>query len=114
MPISARALAIESKSTMPCKAASYSRISGQAGMEEILLPFTKFPSIQELAKLIQYEKAFENTSTSVAASQMRNALNNLADTVTNEAEKKHFEIEMDNFFALFRRYLNDKARGNTL
>lgn len=25
-----------------------------------------------------------------------------------------FETEMDNFFALFRRYLNDKAKGNTL
>lgn len=62
----------------------------------------------------QSHMAFENTSTSVAASQMRNALNNLADTVTDKAEKKQFEIEMDNFFALFRRYLNDKAKGNTL
>lgn len=34
------------------------------------------------------DQAFENTSTSVAASQMRNALNNLADTVTDPAEKK--------------------------
>jgi hypothetical protein len=34
------------------------------------------------------DKAFENTSTSVAASQMRNALNNLADTVEDPAEKK--------------------------
>jgi hypothetical protein len=25
-----------------------------------------------------------------------------------------FNTEMDNFFALFRRYLNDKAKGNTL
>lgn len=25
-----------------------------------------------------------------------------------------FETEMDNFFALFRRYLNDKAKGNQL
>jgi hypothetical protein len=33
-------------------------------------------------------KAFENTSTNVAASQMRNALNKLADTVTDPAEKK--------------------------
>lgn len=23
-----------------------------------------------------------------------------------------FEVEMDNFFALFRRYLNNKAKGN--
>ncbi|KUJ22764.1 UTP-glucose-1-phosphate uridylyltransferase [Mollisia scopiformis] len=62
----------------------------------------------------QSHMAFENTSTSVAASQMRNALNNLADTVEDPAEKKLFETEMDNFFALFRRYLNDKAKGNTL
>lgn len=25
-----------------------------------------------------------------------------------------FETEMDNFFALFRRYLNDKAKGNAV
>ncbi|KAI9791266.1 MAG: UTP-glucose-1-phosphate uridylyltransferase [Peltula sp. TS41687] len=59
-------------------------------------------------------QAFENTSTSVAASQMRNALNNLADTVEDPEVKKLFETEMDNFFALFRRYLNDKAKGTTL
>lgn len=34
------------------------------------------------------DQAFENTSTSVAASQMRNALNNLADGVTDPKEKK--------------------------
>ncbi|KAL6252854.1 UTP-glucose-1-phosphate uridylyltransferase [Rhinocladiella similis] len=62
----------------------------------------------------QSHVAFENTSTNVAASQMRNALNNLADTVTDPAEKKRFEAEMDNFFALFRRYLNDRAKGNTI
>jgi len=26
--------------------------------------------------------------------------------------KQLFETEMDNFFSLFRRYLNDKAKGN--
>ena len=35
-----------------------------------------------------HEQAFENTSTSVAASQMRNALNSLADTVTEPKDKK--------------------------
>ncbi|KAF9732327.1 UTP-glucose-1-phosphate uridylyltransferase [Paraphaeosphaeria minitans] len=60
------------------------------------------------------DQAFENTSTNVAASQMRNALNKLADTVTNPEEKKRFETEMDNFFALFRRYLNDKAKGTAI
>jgi len=62
----------------------------------------------------QSHVAFENTSTSVAASQMRNALNNLTDTVKDPAEQKRFETEMDNFFALFRRYLNDKAKGNAI
>lgn len=33
-------------------------------------------------------QAFENTSTSIAASQMRNALNKLSDTVENPEEKK--------------------------
>jgi UTP--glucose-1-phosphate uridylyltransferase len=96
--------------------------------------------------------AFENASTNVAAAQMRNALTNLAETVTDPAEKKAspppplwnlaagggdgdgadrrpqtwrehaadqkhaqlFETEMDNFFSLFRRYLNDKAKGNAV
>ena len=59
-------------------------------------------------------QAFENASTSVAASSMRNSLNQLVDTVKDPAEKKRFETEMDNFFALFRRYLNDKAKGNVV
>ncbi|KAI3405912.1 UGP1 [Candida oxycetoniae] len=58
--------------------------------------------------------AFDNTATNVAASQMRNALNNLADTVENFEEKHRFENEMDNFFSLFRRYLTEKASGTTL
>ncbi|KAJ5681445.1 uncharacterized protein N7477_001385 [Penicillium maclennaniae] len=62
----------------------------------------------------QSHMAFENASTSVAASQMRNALNALSDTVTDPSEKKRFEAEMDNFFALFRRFLNDKAKGNAV
>lgn len=57
-------------------------------------------------------KAFENTSTNIAAAQMRNALTDLAQTVNDPEEKKLFETEMDNFFSLFRRYLNDKAKGN--
>ncbi|KEY82611.1 UTP glucose 1 phosphate uridylyltransferase Ugp1 [Aspergillus fumigatus] len=67
-------------------------------------------------KLTQFPRAqaFENASTSVAASQMRNALNALAETVPDPEEKKRFEAEMDNFFALFRRFLNDKAKGNVV
>ncbi|KAE9381330.1 UDPGP-domain-containing protein [Stipitochalara longipes BDJ] len=82
---------------------------------EISIPGTPLPMIGGKSKLTTHDdKAFENTSTSVAASQMRNALNQLADTVKDPEEKKLFETEMDNFFALFRRYLNDKAKGNTL
>ncbi|KAJ5698147.1 UTP--glucose-1-phosphate uridylyltransferase [Penicillium macrosclerotiorum] len=66
-----------------------------------------------LTRLASHQ-AFENASTSVAASQMRNALNALADSVTDGSEKKRFEAEMDNFFALFRRFLNDKAKGNAV
>ena len=51
-------------------------------------PAVAKPSLPKLAELINDDKAFENTSTSVAASQMRNALNNLADTVTDPEEKK--------------------------
>ncbi|KAK3337047.1 UTP--glucose-1-phosphate uridylyltransferase-domain-containing protein [Cercophora scortea] len=56
--------------------------------------------------------AFENTSTSIAAAQMRNSLTQLAETVKDPEAKKLFDVEMDNFFSLFRRYLNDKAKGN--
>jgi UTP--glucose-1-phosphate uridylyltransferase len=35
-----------------------------------------------------HDQAFENTSTSVAASQMRNALTNLADTVKDPKDKQ--------------------------
>ncbi|CRK41705.1 hypothetical protein BN1708_008534 [Verticillium longisporum] len=58
--------------------------------------------------------AFENTSTNVAAAQMRNALTQLAESVEDPEQKKLFDTEMDNFFALFRRYLNDKAKGNAV
>ncbi|ODQ65981.1 UTP--glucose-1-phosphate uridylyltransferase [Nadsonia fulvescens var. elongata DSM 6958] len=57
---------------------------------------------------------FDSNATTVASSHMRNALNDLADTVTDPVQKQKFEKEMDNFFALFRRYLTDNAKGNTL
>ena len=56
---------------------------------EASIPGTPLPMIGGTAKLIPHDdKAFENTSTSVAASQMRNALNQLADTVKDPEEKK--------------------------
>lgn len=59
-------------------------------------------------------QAFENASTNIAAAQMRNSLTELAETVKDPEQKKLFETEMDNFFSLFRRYLNDKAKGNAV
>lgn len=38
--------------------------------------------------LIECSQAFENTSTNVAAAQMRNALTNLAETVEDPNDKK--------------------------
>ncbi|CAG8072471.1 unnamed protein product [Penicillium nalgiovense] len=61
-----------------------------------------------------FTMAFENVSTSVAASRMRNALSALGDSVTDPKEKKRFEAEMDNFFALFRRFFNDRANGTAV
>lgn len=58
--------------------------------------------------------AFDNTATNVAASQMRNALNKLSDSVEDKEQQKKFENEMDSFFALFRRYLSDKVSGTAL
>lgn len=33
---------------------------------------------------------------------------------SNKMAMQRFETEMDNFFSLFRRYLNDKAQGNSV
>lgn len=62
----------------------------------------------------QSHLAFENTSTAVTASQMRNSLNGLVESVQDPDQKSLFETEMDNFFSLFQRYLIDKAKGTTL
>ncbi|KAJ2903829.1 putative UTP-glucose-1-phosphate uridylyltransferase [Zalerion maritima] len=68
----------------------------------------------ELTSMMGKKTAFENASTSVAAAQMRNALNNLSDTIEDPRDKEKFDVQMDNFFSLFRRYLNDKAKGNAV
>ena len=60
----------------------------KAGSDTSIFAIPSTPTLQEFAKLTCADQAFENTSTSVAASQMRNALNNLADTVTDPDEKK--------------------------
>lgn len=45
---------------------------------------------------------------------MRNALNLLTDSVKDPDYHRRFENEMDSFFALFRRYLLDKASGTAV
>lgn len=57
---------------------------------------------------------FENTSTSIAAATMKVELSKLTQDVYDPVAKKKLEIEMDNFFALFRRYLIEKAKGTKL
>lgn len=49
---------------------------------------------------LEHIQAFENTSTSVAASQMRNALNGLSDTVKDPAEKQVSALQ---FYAQVRK-----------
>lgn len=58
-----------------------------------MAPFGVSDATQQ--KLTDAHQAFENTSTSVAASQMRNALNNLADTVKDPKEKKVSSAAME-------------------
>jgi len=82
---------------------------------------------------------YDNTSSNLAATTMRNELNKLVDTAPPAAREviffqssiqipslphynlyhadsvlQKFRIEMDNFFALFQRYLSDKAKGNEM
>lgn len=44
--------------------------------------------ISTMSTLLTIHKAFENTSTNVAAAQMRNALTELAETVKDPEQKK--------------------------
>ena len=54
--------------------------------------------------------AFESNTSNVAASQMRNALNKLADAMDpNDPRRVRVDNEMDTFFSLFRRYLVEKS-----
>lgn len=39
---------------------------------------------------------------------------NEASFESNRMALQRFETEMDNFFSLFRRYLNEKAQGNSV
>ncbi|KAJ9111070.1 putative UTP--glucose-1-phosphate uridylyltransferase [Naganishia cerealis] len=57
---------------------------------------------------------FRSASTGIAAKQMRNEINKLIESVSDAEEKRHFANEMQNFFMLFNRYLQEKARGEKL
>ena len=54
---------------------------------------------------------FTNESLSVAASQMKEALTRLMETCPTKYEKERFNEGMDNFFGLFNRSFNYKAKG---
>lgn len=57
--------------------------------------------------------ALDRASTSVAAAQMRNALNKLTDSAPAD-QRENFEHEMDSFFDLYQRYLVGTVRGEPL
>jgi UTP--glucose-1-phosphate uridylyltransferase len=50
----------------------------------------------------------------VAAKAMRNELSRLAEEVSDPNYRKAFEAEMQGFFLLFSRYLQEKARNTPL
>lgn len=60
------------------------RRSSNLPVDQLVLLRHNLASLTDL----EQQQAFENTSTSVAASQMRNALNSLGDSVKDPAEKK--------------------------
>ncbi|CAO3659108.1 unnamed protein product [Umbelopsis ramanniana] len=57
---------------------------------------------------------FQGASSAAAAKAMRAELANLASQVQDEEARKYFSNEMDNFFVLFTRYLNEKAKGTKI
>ncbi|KAJ3334168.1 UTP-glucose-1-phosphate uridylyltransferase [Blyttiomyces sp. JEL0837] len=57
---------------------------------------------------------FQETSSSIAAKNLRNVLNKMVDELPAGAEKTHFKAEMDSFYSLFTRYLSEKAKGEKL
>ncbi|KAJ3197196.1 UTP-glucose-1-phosphate uridylyltransferase [Irineochytrium annulatum] len=49
-----------------------------------------------------------------AAKGMRNELNKMVDAVPDESSRKAFKKEMDSFYNLFARYLDEKAKGQKI
>lgn len=71
-------------------------------------------SSQKRAPLTTLPQDFRSASTGVAAKQMRNEINKLIESVQDPEEKRAFANEMQNFFMLFNRFLQEKARGEKL
>ncbi|KAJ1560984.1 UTP-glucose-1-phosphate uridylyltransferase, partial [Cladochytrium tenue] len=57
---------------------------------------------------------FQETTSSIAAKNLRNHLNKLVDEMPPSDARNHFTQEMDCFYALFTRYLSEKAKGQKL
>lgn len=59
-------------------------------------------------------QGFEAVANSVAAKSLRIELTKLVNQLTDEESKKHFKVEMDNFYLLFTRYLSSSFKGTKL
>ncbi|KAI9103009.1 UTP--glucose-1-phosphate uridylyltransferase-domain-containing protein [Phlyctochytrium arcticum] len=57
---------------------------------------------------------FQETTSTIAASTMRNELNRLVEMVPEGPDRQAFNLEMDGFYSLFIRYLAQKAKSDTL
>ncbi|KAG4093167.1 UTP--glucose-1-phosphate uridylyltransferase family [Neocallimastix lanati (nom. inval.)] len=57
---------------------------------------------------------FEANTISVASKQLRIELDKLASMISNDEKRAAFENEMDNFYALFKRYLQEKTSTKKL
>lgn len=94
---------VSSGSPSPPTSTSASELSPPPPAEPRLekLPNSPRPSIQD----------FKSATTGVAAKAMRNELNKLSAAIEDPSYRKAFESEMQSFFLLFNRFLQEKARN---
>jgi UTP--glucose-1-phosphate uridylyltransferase len=57
---------------------------------------------------------FQGASSAAAAKAMKSELAKLASQIQNEDERKYFSQEMDGFYMLFTRFLDEKSKGKKL
>ncbi|KAI8984079.1 UTP--glucose-1-phosphate uridylyltransferase family [Mycotypha africana] len=57
---------------------------------------------------------FQGASSAAAAKAMKSELAKLASQIQNEEERKYFTQEMDGFYMLFTRYLDEKSKAKKL